>query len=96
MFQGRVNEFLDSLLSDKKVCYVYDFLKIICTVSQGQSSIERGFSINKEHLVENLQEESLIAFCIVNGPMLVNNVKSSYIQISMKAMLENVKASNLR
>ena len=48
----------------------------------GQSSIERGFSINKKHPVENLQEESLIALRIVNDLMLVNNVTPSNIQIS--------------
>ena len=47
------------------------------------------------HLVENLQEGSLIALCIVNDYMLANNLTPSYIQIS-KAMLENVKASNRR
>ena len=93
MFQQRVDEFLDSSLSDRKFCYVYDILKIICTLSHAQSSIERGFSINKEHLVENLQEESLIALRIVNDHMLANNLTPSNIQIS-KAVLENAKASN--
>ena len=41
---------LDSFLSDKTVYYVYDILKIICILSHGQSSTERGFSIHKSSL----------------------------------------------
>ena len=39
----------------------HDILKLVCTLSHGQSSAERGFSRNEEHLVQSLQEESLIA-----------------------------------
>ena len=74
--------------------HVYDILKIICTLSYGQSSIERGFSINK-HLVESLQEESLTVLCIVKSHMMANSLTLSNIQFS-KAMLENVTASNRR
>ena len=95
IFQQRADKFLNSFLSDKTFCQVYDILKIICTFCHGQSSIERRFNINKERLVENLQEESLNAFRIVNDHMLANNAIPSNIQIS-KTMLENAKASNRR
>ena len=95
MFQQTVDEFLDSFLSDRNFFHVYDIVKIICTLPYGQPSIERRFSINKEHLEENLQEESLIALCIVNDQMFANNLSLSNIQIS-KAMLENVRTSNRR
>ena len=93
MFQQRVNELLDSFLSDKNFCHVYDILKIIYILSHGQSSIERGFCINKEYLVENLQKESLIALVIVNDLMLANNITPYNIHIS-KALLENAKSSD--
>ena len=32
---------------------------MIFTLSHGQASVERGFSVNKELLVENLMEESI-------------------------------------
>ena len=89
MFQQRVDEFLDSFLSAKRICYVYDILKIIRTLFHGHSSIERGFSINKEQFLENFQEESLIPLRIVNDNMLANNLTPSNIQIS-QAVLENV------
>ena len=80
MFQQKIDEFLDFFLSDKNFCHVYDILKIICTLYHGHLSIERGFSINKEHFVEN-------------DHMLANILTSSNIQIP-KAMLEKFKASN--
>ena len=76
---------LQRLLSLKRLPpskYVEETKETICTWSHGESSIERGFSINKEHHVENLQEESLITLCIVNDHMLVNNLTPSNIQIS--------------
>lgn len=37
------------------------FLRIILSLSHGNAGLERGFSVNKECLVENLSEESLVA-----------------------------------
>ena len=50
----------------------------------GQSFIERGFNINKEHLVDNLQEESLIALHTVNDYIIANSLSPTMIQISKK------------
>ena len=33
----------------------------VCVLSHGQASIARGFNINKEVLVENLREESMVS-----------------------------------
>ena len=38
-----------------------EIMKIVLTLSHGQASVERGFSVSKNLLVENLQESSLIA-----------------------------------
>lgn len=40
-------------------------VKIVLCLSHGNATVERGFSINKECLVENLKEESLIAQRVV-------------------------------
>ena len=60
-FKDRVDVFLGNYLSAEKYCHVFQVFQLICTLSHGQSFIERGFNINKEHLVDNLEEESLIA-----------------------------------
>ena len=91
-FQQRVDEFLGTFLLQKTYCNVYDILKLVCTLSHGQYCIERGFSINKEHLIENLQEESLMALRTVNDHMLSNNLTPVDIQIT-KGMMDNVKSS---
>ena len=42
----------DSVLFKKLV----DIVKFLLVLSHGQSSVERGFSVNKNLLVENVQE----------------------------------------
>ena len=49
--------------------------KIISTLSHGQSQVERGFNVNKEILVENLQEESLKGQRIINDHIQSENIK---------------------
>ena len=43
-------------------------------LSHGQSSIERGFSINKEILDNNLQEKSLISRSLIYGHFTLENI----------------------
>ena len=49
-------------------------------MSHGQSFVEKGVSINKEHLVENIQEESLIALCTVNDDMFSEQLDTNQYQ----------------
>ena len=48
-------------------------LKIILTLSHGQASVERGFSVNKSLLVENLPKQSLVSQLCVYDYMKSNN-----------------------
>jgi hypothetical protein len=64
--KDRVDEFLNPFLnSNKEFTSFWQICKIIFTLSHSQCAVERGFSVNKELLVENLQEMSLIAQRIV-------------------------------
>ena len=57
-----VNVFLSNFVH--KIPKYKVFWKVGCSIfvlSHGQSAVERGFSINKELLVENLQEKSLVS-----------------------------------
>lgn len=47
-----------------------DFLKKVFILSHGNAALERGFSVNKECLVENLNEKSLIPQRIVYDSIL--------------------------
>ena len=51
-------KFMDGNASYKKCWKV---VKLVLTLSHGQAAVERGFSVNKEVLVENMQELSLVS-----------------------------------
>ena len=44
-------------------------MQLILTLSHGQATVERGFSVNKEVLAPNLQEMSLAAMRLVHSSM---------------------------
>ena len=44
----------------------WDVFKLIFTLSHGQAAVERAFSVNKELLVKNLQQLSLVSQRIVS------------------------------
>lgn len=46
-------------------------MKVVLVLSHGQASVERGFSINKELIVENQKELSLVA-----QRLIVDHVRS--------------------
>ena len=94
-FKARVDVFLGNYLSAEKYCHVFPVFQLICTFSHGQPFIVRGFNINKEHLVDNLQEESLMALRTVNDFMIANSLSPTTIQISKK-MLTSVGLSRQR
>lgn len=61
-----LDEFYESLIGhsvDYKA--LYEVIKICLIFSHGNASVEGGFSVNKNLLVENLQEESLISQRII-------------------------------
>ena len=78
--------------SYKNCCEIF---KLVFTLSHGQASIERGFSFNKELLVENLYEESI--FC---QRMVYNHVNSTWKSITeipiTNATLESCKLAHSR
>ncbi|KAK1903780.1 Acetyl-coenzyme A carboxylase carboxyl transferase subunit alpha [Dissostichus eleginoides] len=64
---GRLDEFYQEHLSNKAECrHLWEVVKFVLVLSHGQASVERGFSINKEVMVENLKEHSLIAQRVIN------------------------------
>jgi len=48
-------------LSTKPCDNFVDFAKLILILSHGNATVERGFSVNTECLIENQHEKSLIA-----------------------------------
>ena len=50
-------------------------MQLILTLSHGQATVERGFSMNKKVLAPNLQETSLVAMRLVHSSMQVAKCK---------------------
>jgi hypothetical protein len=60
--RDRLDDFYHNVLHEKKIySTLYDVIKVLLTLSHGQASVERGFSINKQMLRENLSAETIIA-----------------------------------
>lgn len=63
----RLDEFYHDLLSNKaEFRHLWEAIRLVLILSHGQASVERVFSINKEMMVENLKEHSLIAQWIIH------------------------------
>ena len=59
---GRLDSFfMTELCGRKEFQQLWELLKVLLTLSHGQAAIERGFSTNKEVMVENLKTHSLVA-----------------------------------
>ena len=71
----RLDAFFGSFMhNNKEYTALWKVCSYIFVLSHGQSSTERGFSINKQLLVENLQEKSLVSQRIVYDHINSNNV----------------------
>lgn len=65
-YTSRLDKFLGNLVSGRtEYTALWDLIKHLLTLSHGQGAVERGYSINKDMLVENLQERSLVALRMV-------------------------------
>ena len=64
--------------------------QIVLTLSHGQAQVERGFTINKQMLDDNMSTETLVAQRIFHDHMLSHNVKPYQIEVNSR-MMELVK-----
>lgn len=62
---GSLDEFYHEVLSSKAEWH-HLVVKLLLILSHGQATVERGFSVNKEVMVENLKEHSLIAQRVIH------------------------------
>ena len=91
-----VDVFLSNFLHKNQAYKVFwKVCSIIFVLSHGQSAVERGFSVNKELLLENLQEKSLVSQRVVYDHINSNNIKISEYELS-NDLLKNCKLANRR
>ena len=60
----------DSLANDDDMKKLWDVVRIILILSHGQATVERGFSVNKVTMVDNLTEHTLIAKRVVKDHVM--------------------------
>ena len=66
----RLDSFLFEVLQNQNESQqLWITMQLILTLSHGQATVERGFSVNKEVLAPNLQETSLVAMKLVHSSM---------------------------
>ena len=69
-------------------------MQLLLTLSHGQATVERGFSVNKEVLTPNLQEVSLQAIRLVHSSVLTQNIKVADFVITEELLSSCSHASN--
>ena len=94
--QDRLDVFYaDIMHGNSKFKSCWNVFKLIFTVSHGQASVERGFSINKELLTDNLEEVSLISQRIVYDYIHESGMSITEIPISNE-LLKSCKLAHSR
>ena len=69
-------------------------LQLLLTLSHSQAAVERGFSVNKEVLAPNMQEESLQAIRLIHSSMLAQKISVADFVIPEKLLSSCNHASN--
>ena len=96
---SRSNDCLDDFYFKKMKISKFKELALLCkivfTLSHSQSSVARGFSLNKSVLADNISNQSIVYRRIIKDHMLSNEVKPHTFQIISKLML-NVKSSRMQ
>lgn len=92
---SRLDDFYSSLLIGKLTYKeIWQVIKLVLILAHGNANVESGFSVNKNLLVENLLEQSLVA------QRTVDNALRFYETIPKipitQAMLSNVRAAHRR
>ena len=94
MDSGRLDVFFGGYLHhNDKFSNMWKVCKVILTLSHGQADVERGFSINKEMLVDNMRQTSLINQRLIFDHLSVENTELADFTIS-KDLLNSCKCAS--
>ena len=67
----RLDTFLGNYMQDHiQFAKLWDIFKMLLIISHGQASVERGYSVNKDMLIENLHEKTVVALHTVHESIL--------------------------
>ena len=85
---------LEMLEAKEEYKDLWQTLQLLLTLSHSQAAVERGFSVNKEILVPNMQEESLQAIRLIHSSMLAQKISVADFVIPEKLLSSCNHASN--
>ncbi|CAM4635460.1 unnamed protein product [Leuciscus chuanchicus] len=92
-YSCRLEEFFGRFISGRaENAALWDMMKCLLTLSHGQAAVERGYSVNKDMLVENLKERSLIALRLVQDAMAERAVDEAL----PKDLIQHCKGARMR
>lgn len=94
--QNRLDIFLSNILvQEPELEKLFEVFKMLLTLSHGQASVERGFSVNKQLLVENLQAKSCVALRTVYDA--VKSTMEAYTKLEMNpALVRSLNSARMR
>ncbi|KAJ8048636.1 hypothetical protein HOLleu_01027 [Holothuria leucospilota] len=91
----RLDTFFGKYLKNTKFAKLWDVFKLLLTLSHGQASVERGYSVNKDMLVENMQEKTLVALRTVYDSIATTGQDFTEVPFTPR-MKRNIKAARMR
>lgn len=91
----RLDKFLGNYMGERKYRSLWELVKMLLTISHGQASVERGYSVNKELLIENMQEKTLVALRKVHDAVSSTLTDISELSLTPK-LKQNLKAARMR
>ena len=74
---------------------LWNIFKMLLSISHGQASVERGYSVNKDMLIENLHEKTVVALRTVHDS--IPTLEDHFTKLSLTpAMKRHVMSARMR
>ena len=92
----RLDTFLGNYMQDHiEFAKLWDIFKMLLTISHGQASVERGYSVNKDMLFENLHEKTVVALRTVHDS--ISTLEDHFTKLPLTtAMKRHVMSARMR
>ena len=92
----RLDTFLGNYMQDHiQFAKLWDIFKMLLTISHGQASVERGYSVNKDMLIENLHKKTVVALRTVHDS--ISTLEDHFTKLPLTpAMKRHVMSARMR
>ena len=92
----RLDTFLGNYMQDHiQFAKLWDIFKMLLTILHGQASVERGYSVNKDMLIENLHEKTVVTLRTVHDS--ISTLEDHFTMLPLTpAMKRHVMSATMR